>query len=529
MTIPSENRNIMKMLGRENDYSYDAPAYIPPRVNLISHQSAKLVLGNQTDFKPAFSSALEDLFGKGKFDSQQQEAIGKALATEEFPKLIKKFYEETTLRLIQQNGAKLAKINQIDITRDVGNSAHVYFASALFGLPLKTEENPSGLFTEHEMYMILTTIYSALFFDVDAPRSYPLNRAATAVARQLGSVVEATVKADTNTSLLSGLMNNFRPHDNALREFGTGALRRLQESGLSASEITWSQIIPTIVSLVPNQGQVFTQVIEYYTGAGKQHWAEISRLSKEESAASDEQLYRYCLEAIRINGTFGAYREAQNAVTVQDNGKSVDIQPGDKIFASFVEANHDASVFPEPNEVKLDRPIDSYITSIQGASTGFGQEITKIALVAMIRVVGRLENLRRAPGAQGQLKKIPQEGGYYVYLRQDGTSYFPFPMSKSYIINLHSEYMLTDYLYSSQAPLGRRLQVRAEEISCSRSKKHPTFFNTGLLLSWAWNNVRSLVWMAMVNVLSLLFLRISRNCASSLGAFCFSPCIVQVQ
>ncbi|KAJ5792985.1 uncharacterized protein N7503_008963 [Penicillium pulvis] len=429
MTIPSENRNIMKTLGRENDYSYDAPAYIPPRVNLTSHQSAKLILGNQIDFKPAFSSALEDLFGKGKFDSQQQEAIGKALATEEFPKLIKKFYEETTLHLIQQHGAKLANINQVDITRDVGNSAHVYFASALFGLPLKTEENASGLFTEHEMYMILTTIYSALFFDVDAPRSYPLNRAATAVAQQLGTVVEATVKADTNTGLLSGLMNNFRPHDNALREFGTGALRRLQESGLSASEITWSQVIPTIVSLVPNQGQVFTQVIEYYTGAGKQHWAEISRLSKEESAASDEQIYRYCLEAIRINGTFGAYREAQNAVTVEENGKSIDIQPGNKIFASFVEANHDASVFPEPSEVKLDRPMDSYITSIQGASTGFGQEITKIALVTMVRVVGRLENLRRAPGAQGQLKKIQQEGGYYVYLRQDGTSYFPFPMT----------------------------------------------------------------------------------------------------
>ncbi|KAJ5916387.1 hypothetical protein N7504_000402 [Penicillium tannophilum] len=429
MTIPSENRKIMKTLGRENDYSYDAPAYIPPRVNLTSHQSAKLVLGNQIDFKPAFSSALEDLFGKGKFDSQQQEAIGKALATEEFPKLIKKFYEETTLHLIQQNGAKIANLNQVDITRDVGNSAHVYFASALFGLPLKTEENPSGLFTEHEMYMILTTIYSALFFDVDAPRSYPLNRAATAVAQQLGAVVEATVKADTNTGLLSGLMSNFRPHDNALREFGTGALRRLQESGLSASEITWSQVIPTVVSLVPNQGQVFTQVIEYYTGAGKQHWAEISRLSKEESAASDEQIYRYCLEAIRINGTFGAYREAQNAVTVEENGKSIDIQPGNKIFASFVEANHDSSVFPEPNEVKLDRPIDSYITSIQGASTGFGQEITKIALVTMVRVVGRLENLRRASGAQGQLKKIQQEGGYYVYLRQDGTSYFPFPMT----------------------------------------------------------------------------------------------------
>ncbi|KAJ5174494.1 uncharacterized protein N7482_000371 [Penicillium canariense] len=430
MTIPSENRKIMKTLGREQDYSYDPPSFTPSRINLSSHQNAKLVLENQKDFKMSWSSAMEDLFGKGEFDVKQREAMGKAFSTEDFPQLVKKFYEDVTLRLIKEKGAKLANINQIDITRDVGNLAHLHFASAIFGLPLKTEENPRGLFTEHELYMILTTIFSALFFDVDGPKSFSLNRASAAVSQQLGNVVEATVKADTSSGLLAGLMDNFRPHDNALREYGTAALRRLEDSGLSVSQITWSQIIPTIVGMVPNQGQVFTQIIEYYTSPeGKRHLAEINSLAKQDSKESDEKLYRYCLEAIRINGTFGAYREALNAITVEEDGKKIDIQPGNKIFASFVQANHDPSVFPEPNEVNLDRPLDSYINHGQGPSTGFGQEITKIALVAMLRVVGRLENLRRATGAQGQLKKIPQEGGYYVYLRQDGTSYFPFPMS----------------------------------------------------------------------------------------------------
>lgn len=429
MTIPSENKNIMKMLGREQDYSWDRPAYSPPRINLLSHENAKLVLENQ-GFKASWSRAMDDLFGKGEWDGKQRAAMGQAFNTEDFPKLVKKFYEDVTIRLISEKGAKLAGINQVDITRDVGNLAHIHFASTVFGLPLKTEENPTGLFTEHELYMILTTIFSALFFDVDATKSYSLNRASTAVATQLGQVVEATVKADTNNGIISGLMNNFRPHDNALREYGTGALRRLQEAGLSASEITWSQIIPLVVGMVPNQGQVFTQIIEYYTSPeGKKHLVEINRLAKQDSTANDEVLYRYCLEAIRINGTFGAYREAQTPMTVQDSGKTIDIKAGEKVFASFVQANHDPSVYPEPNEVKLDRPIDSYINHGQGPNTGFGREITKIALVAMLRVVGRLENLRRAPGAQGQLKKILQEGGYYVYLRQDGTSYFPFPMS----------------------------------------------------------------------------------------------------
>ncbi|KAJ5694926.1 hypothetical protein N7455_002172 [Penicillium solitum] len=430
MTIPSENRNIMKNLGREQDYSWDKPAFTEPRVNLTSHQNAKLLLENQKDFRPSWARSMSELFGKGEFDTKQREAIGKALNTEEFPKLVKTFYEDITERLIAEKSGQLGKINQIDITRDVGNLAHVHFASTIFGLPLKTEQNPQGLFTEYEMHMILSTIFSALFFDVDAPRSYTLNRAASAVSTQLGQVVEATVKADTNSGLFSGILNNFRPHDNALREFGIEAIRRMKETGSSASEITWSAIVPTIVGLVPNQGQVFTQIIEFYTAPeNKAHLAEINSLAKTNSAESDEKLYRYCLEAVRLNGTFGAFREAKEAVTVEEDGKTYTIQPGQQVFASFDQANHDPSVFPEPNQVNLNRPLDSYINHGQGPTTGFGEQITKIALVAMLRVVGRLQGLRRAPGAQGQLQKIPQEGGYHVYLRGDGTSYCPFPMS----------------------------------------------------------------------------------------------------
>lgn len=95
-----------------------------------------------------------------------------------------------------------------------------------------------------------------------------------------------------------------------------------------------------------------------------------------------------------------------------------------------VKANRDPTVFPDPNEVHLDRPMDSYIHYGLGPHTCLGQEASKVALTAMLRVVGRLENLRRAPGPQGQLKKVPREGGFYVYMKDDHTSYFPFPMSK---------------------------------------------------------------------------------------------------
>lgn len=48
----------------------------------------------------------------------------------------------------------------------------------------------------------------------------------------------------------------------------------------------------------------------------------------------------------------------------------------------------------------------------------------------MLKTVGKLDNLRRAPGPQGELKKIARPGGFYVYMRRDWGGYWPFPTSE---------------------------------------------------------------------------------------------------
>jgi linoleate 8R-lipoxygenase / 9,12-octadecadienoate 8-hydroperoxide 8R-isomerase len=56
-----------------------------------------------------------------------------------------------------------------------------------------------------------------------------------------------------------------------------------------------------------------------------------------------------------------------------------------------------------------------------------GYGMSRIALTTMLKVVGRLDNLRRAPGAQGQLKKVLGPGGIPLYMTEDLSSYSPFP------------------------------------------------------------------------------------------------------
>ncbi|KAL9619676.1 MAG: hypothetical protein Q9160_005696 [Pyrenula sp. 1 TL-2023] len=426
---PSENANIMKTLGRYQDYSWDKPTYIPERVNLTSYSSAKHMLENSQSFKVMWNDGLGFVMGKTAenfclggdttFHRSQKETMSKLLYRNQWHKGVKDFYLQKTLELIRENSCQIAGIHQVDMTREyaaveiVGNLAHVHFASNVFSLPLKSKENPRGIFTDHELFMAISAIFTAIFFDFEPTKSFYLRTASRKLSDVLGKLVELNVKSVAATGFFSGLIDYFRENTNALKDYGVHMIRRLRETGISEQEMVYSQILPTAVAMVPNQAQVFTQILDYYLGEGISHLPEIQRLSRVDTPDTDEKLLHYAMEGIRLNGTFGSYRRSEVNHSFDDNGKQVNVKPGDKVFCSFVGAARDPTVFPDPNQVRIDRPIESYIHYGIGDHTCLGKEASMVALTAMLRTVGRLEGLRRAPGAQGQLKKVPRPGGFY--------------------------------------------------------------------------------------------------------------------
>ena len=128
MTIPEENRKIMKDLGRESHYSYDRPEFVPPRVNLVDYNNVKMVLEQQKDFRVVWGDATAFVFGKPGFDfmlsgdsalhAKQRETMSKALYQDKWHQCVKEFYQDITLRLLQEKSRKIAGVNQVDITRE---------------------------------------------------------------------------------------------------------------------------------------------------------------------------------------------------------------------------------------------------------------------------------------------------------------------------------------------------------------------------------------------------------------------------
>ncbi|KAL8994261.1 MAG: hypothetical protein Q9169_005714 [Polycauliona sp. 2 TL-2023] len=373
--------------------------------------------------------------GDSKFHSQQNKTMAKALYQDNAHVDIKDFFEETTLKLLHQKSYRLKNLdmNICDITRDVGNLAQVHFAANMFSLPLKTDENPKGAFSEHELYMVLAVIFNAVFLNEDPAESFALRHAARAVSQQLGKLVEANVHSVSMSSVVSGVVDRFRENHNPLSDYGVHLIRRLLDSGLGVSEITWSQILPTAVAGTAVQAAQFTQILDYYlSDEGKQHLPAINKYAKMDTPEGDRQILGYVMEGMRLSTptpTSGAYRESTVHHTIKDGNQNVPVAPGDKIFCSFAQANLDPEHFPSPTTVRTDRPLDSYIHYGVGPHACLGREASRVALTAMLKVIGRLDNLRRAPGPAGELKKVPRPDGSCVFMRSDYGSYSPFPLT----------------------------------------------------------------------------------------------------
>ena len=106
------------------------------------------------------------------------------------------------------------------------------------------------------------------------------------------------------------------------------------------------------------------------------------------------------------------------------------VKEGDTIFTDFVTAGTDSSKFPDPLEIKLDRPDEDYIHHGWGPHSCLGRPIVTTAAASMLRVFARLGNLRRAPGDAGEMRNKIVGGAFKVFLLPDGSDWGSFPCSE---------------------------------------------------------------------------------------------------
>lgn len=472
LTIPGEMKTVMRDLHKDHKYSFDRPAPISQPILITSYETATKILEDQETFKVTWGPAMEFLMGDEAKDfmlagdkpanSKSRELMEKVLyqggssraiptGNEKWLQAVKKYYEDITTQLLHDKSYKLGQMNQVDLIRDVGNLAHVHFAAELFSLPLKTKDFPHGVFTEQQLYLVMSAVFICIFFDADPAKSFPLRQQAQAVTQQLGKLVQLQVQAiKSGGNLMAKFFEHVHPAENpVLKSYGVHMIQQLLKAEPDVEDLVWGNIMGTCGGMVANQGQLFGQTLDYLFTEGKEHIPKIQELAKQGTDEAFDKLMHYFMEMSRLNGETGVFRYAAHDTTIAENGKTFSIKAGDKIMVNLKAASRDSAAFPNPDTVILDRPLDSYIHLGHGPHQCLGLPMTRVSLTTMLKTIFKLPNLRPATVAVGRqsvqssVKKVmkefvpgdketmPESWHYHAYLTEDWDMYFPFPTSKS--------------------------------------------------------------------------------------------------
>lgn len=169
------------------------------------------------------------------------------------------------------------------------------------------------------------------------------------------------------------------------------------------------------------------------------------------------------LEGSRLRGAVALYRDLASDQTITDYApckpdpkdptflnpipvenpepKTFTLKAGTRISVDLTSASHDPAAFPDPETVKLDRPLESYVHYGSGPHRCLGEEMSRVMMTTIFKAVVGLKGLRRVEGPRGQLKNFPAShwngqvgrvgahdwSGLRVYMTADQRSYWPIP------------------------------------------------------------------------------------------------------
>jgi len=152
---------------------------VPELIIIKSHSAAKKILNDKANWKVTWGKSIVFLTSQPKKvngvdyclggdkppNEVSRKLVKKGLYPNDWQQEVKAFYEQTTTKLLNKYSYKVpgTKTRQVDIVRDVGNLVNARFAASVFSLPIKTEESPKGIYTEQELYQVLTICFISIF------------------------------------------------------------------------------------------------------------------------------------------------------------------------------------------------------------------------------------------------------------------------------------------------------------------------------------------------------------------------------
>jgi len=257
MVVPSETEKIVKDLKRDHLFDFCRPGRLRKTAEVKEPEGVRHVLAGQEKYRGAWLEALRPLADQGKAKlsgdakthDQLRQQVSESMFDDDFVVTVKAFYRQKVAELLDLRSYDLAGNRMADLVRDVAALAPTYFVSELFGLPLESRANKKGFYTEHELHVVLSTIATVLFTQVDVVKKFPLLQAVKTLSSQLATAIEKTVKSPKS--------NKSQP----LSSYGAKLIKELTKAGVSRHDITWAHVLAASAAVVAYQTKIVSDCI----------------------------------------------------------------------------------------------------------------------------------------------------------------------------------------------------------------------------------------------------------------------------
>ncbi|KAJ6476780.1 heme peroxidase [Mycena vitilis] len=455
---PTKMKKSLTAQGIAANYTFDRPSPAPVPKVLNTFTGIKYVFNDSARFHTVYDlSGLGNGYGfmlsfeqAAKHDPDHALAMHAIFPTNSSLDQYRTWYRDSVSKFIKERSWKYDGVsgNYVDIVKNVINVAAVHWAAdRLCGLPLKTKENPMGMYTEQEVYDMFSTLFELTFIAIgDNEHQSSLRWAAL----QAGGVIQALIaksileiapQSASITQIGHSVLGAISSISNKLQESKPWYpfLSKLSETGRPLNALVANAMSLAVGSTV-NYAQAAVQVVDFYLDdTHAEERAQIVKLAQSNDSKSDDLLRGYVREAMRLNPQFpGIWRDVFADATIPQ-GKDVhgeelppmNVKAGDRIWASFRNAHINPNDFPNPTTVDPTRPLASYNPHGAGFHNCIGVTFAQHTIAEIVKVVFKLKNVRRATGDAGKLagfREIVDETETNVYLTDYGTT-TPWPGS----------------------------------------------------------------------------------------------------
>ncbi|OAX33207.1 heme peroxidase [Rhizopogon vinicolor AM-OR11-026] len=435
---PESMKGFLENLGKIDGYSLERPKPRGPPTTVSNYVDVGQVLRNSDKFVPEYvERAAAVIQGKGFFAAsengveEQNQFIGVLTPSPQAASKICAYFHDKTKELMEQRSFPLIgeKTRAINVVRDVLKSLPLHWAATeVAGIPLKNKQNPHGVFTESQLFDMLSEIYQFIFLEVEPAKYMLLQQRVKDHVQELTHLIKST--RDGSRMPFAVLFGSSPALSGVRGKMHDEIVDRLVELGCSTEQVV-NSILALMVGATVDMSLALTNVVNQLLDSENPSTIT-NQTAKNVDTKDISSLTAYILEALRIDPPFaGVYRVAKQDETVV----SLIVKQGERLFLDVAAANMNEDAFPNPTTLDTTRtPRERYLHG-DGCFKILGEDLASKIMAEVVRGILSFDNVRRGPGQSGNLPRFEDKALpvlRYAYLNE---KMMPSPWPTSMIIN----------------------------------------------------------------------------------------------